>query len=343
MIFPAVFLVLFACACGFAESTGKGYSNEAALRVANGNKSTEVAQVYLRMGETAEVRGDFPAAEALFKEARDVLERGVSADDSPRVATLDDLGWLYVTWGKMAEGSRLMDEAQAQAERMDPEDPRLIKHWDTQAAYLVVARRYSEARKDWTHALEIGKLNYGPDSPRYAALLVHLGQASSIYGDYKTAEEMFQRFLTLASDNNRETQEARAVAQGELAHVYVELHRYSEARPLFDKSLAAFQNDPDGAPLVRSMILSYLGDWYMEQSEWDKAQLQYREAVNIQQRVLGGNNVVASDMVALSRALKKLHRKNEAKEWMTRARAILIARRQQLPQDTVDVLALRGE
>jgi uncharacterized protein HemY len=128
-----------------------------------------------------------------------------------------------------------------------------------------------------------------------------------------------------------------------LAHVYVEVHRYSEARPLFDKSLAVFDKHPAREPLVHSTILSYFGDFYMDQRKWNNAELQYREAVSIQQNVLGPANAVAFSMISLSKALKKLHRKDEAKQWMARAKAILSTETQELPQDTVDVLALSHE
>lgn len=326
MILLAALVALLACAGAFAQTS-----------------AGEAAEGYLRAGEVSQVRGDWPRAETLYKTALGLLQHSAALDDLPRVTAFDDLGWLYVSWGKMAEGARLMDEARARAERVEPDDPRLIQHWDTQAAYLVVLGRYSEARRDWAHALEIGRFNYGPDSPKYAAILVHCGQASSVYGDYKNADEMLRRYLTLEPDPNRETEDARAVAQGELAHVYVEQHRYLEARRLFDRALAVFQNDPKRAPLVRSSILLYLGDFYMDQRQWGNAQLQYREAVNIQRKILGVNNAVASSMISLSAALKKLHQKNEAQQWMARAKAILTAQKDELPPDTVDVLALSRE
>lgn len=294
----------------------------------------------LRAGEISEVRGNFPGAEESFHKALNLLQHSEGADPLPRIQAFDDLGWLYVTWGKMTEGSRLMDEARAAAEHADPDDARLIQHWDTQAAYLLVVGRYSEARNDWAHAIEIGKSNYGPDSPKYANILVHFGQASSAYGDYKTAEELFRRYLTIDGVSDA----ARAVAEGELAHVYVQLHQYTAARRLFDTSLAVFEKEPGLAPLVRSMILTYSGDWYMDQRDWGQAQLQYREAVNIQQNVLGVNHAVPTTMLSLSKALKKMRHKDEARQWMARAKTILASQKEQFPEDTVDVIGLkRGE
>lgn len=52
---------------------------------------------------------------------------------------------------------------------------------------------------------------------------------------------------------------------------------------------------------------------------------------------------MAASMISLSKALRKLHRKDEAKHWMARAKTILIAEKNYLPQDTVDVIALSRE
>jgi tetratricopeptide (TPR) repeat protein len=103
-----------------------------------------------------------------------------------------------------------MDEAWAPTDRADPNDPRLIRHLDSQVAYLMVAGRYSEART-W-----------------------------------------------------------------------------------FDQSLAIFNEHPDRAPLVHSIILSNLGDFYMEQEDWKNPESPYREALRIQENVLGENHAVAA-------------------------------------------------
>jgi hypothetical protein len=67
-------LVPFACACGLAQSTaGKD------------------AEAYLRAGEVLEVRGAFPAAEKLYKNALDLLKRSAGLDGLPRIAAWDDL------------------------------------------------------------------------------------------------------------------------------------------------------------------------------------------------------------------------------------------------------------
>jgi hypothetical protein len=69
--------------------------------------------------------------------------------------------------------------------------------------------------------------------------------------------------------------------------------------------------------------------------------LQYREALNLQQRVLGKNNAVAASMISLSKALKKLHLKDQARQLVAQAKAIAASEKTPLRDQTVDVLALR--
>lgn len=58
---------------------------------------------------------------------------------------------------------------------------------------------------------------------------------------------------------------------------------------------------------------------------------------------MGDNHAAASCMIALSAALEKLHRKQEAKSFVARANAIVTAEKNPLQNQTVDVLALRSQ
>jgi tetratricopeptide (TPR) repeat protein len=318
------------------------YLQKANLLLANG-KQAEAGANYIELGEITQVHGLLPAAEAIYKKGIGLLKRSEQPNDPRLVIALDDLGWLYITWGRVLDGARLLDQARSKADLVQPDDPRLIRHLDTQAAYLLVEGKYSEAEKSWTQALDIGKMNYGPDSPEYDSILVHYGQGSEIMGDYKNAEQLFQRYLAIEDRQPPAEPSARAVAAGELARIYTELHKYSQAQSWFNTATSIMNLDPDHAPLARSIILSYLGDYYMAQGEWFKAQAPYRDALSIQQKVLGDNRAVAASMMSLSNALKKLHLKDEAKDLVKRAQAILSVQQKQNPlaDETVDVMALR--
>jgi tetratricopeptide (TPR) repeat protein len=327
---------------GQYEEARQSYVKEINLLLAKGRQA-EAAGAYTELGEITQIHGSFSAAEGNYRNGRELLERYGPPNDLRLVTVLDDLGWLYVTWGRITDGSRLLDQARKKAETARSDEPTLIRHLDTQAAYLVVVGKYSEAQKAWTRALEIGSVNYGPDGPEYDNVLVHFGQGSALYGDFKVAEHMFRRYMEIEGRVSQAPSTAHAVVAGELARVYMLLHKYSEAQTWFDDATGILNNNPDEAPLVRSMVLSYLGDYYMVRGDWANAQNQYRETLKIQRDVLGENRAVASSMISLSNALKKLHLKDEARELTNRAKAIFAAQPNAVRDQTVDVMALRRE
>jgi len=331
-----------ASSAGQFEKASQIFTQELDLLIAKG-RHLDAAAVYTQFGEMSQIEGQFPAAEASYKNALDLFQHYAKPNDLSFIAALDDLGWMYVTWGRQIEGARLLNEAHHKAERVPPKDPGLLRHLDTQAAYLSVEGRYSEAVSDWKRALAIGAAAYGPDSRDYDSLLVHFGQASDLFGDYAGAVSLFRKYLNIESPASAGPANlSYAVAAGELAHVYTELHKYPEARHWFSESMNVFGSHP-GEPLVYSMILSYLGDAYMAQRDWANAELQYRKALNIEQSVLGNNHTVAWEMFSLAKALRKRHAKSEAKDLESRAKAILIAEKNPTQEATIDVLALRHE
>lgn len=325
---------------GKYEQAVKYYRQERDLLIATARQA-DAGAIDIEIAELAHIAGRFPDAEARFEQGIALLRRYGRPDDLRLINGLDGLGWLYVTWGRNADGARRLDEARARAERVRMESTSLLIHLDTQAAYLSVAGRYSEAQKEWKRALAIGTSTYGTDEAKYGFILLHFGQASTLYGDYTTAEQMFLRYLKSQAQAPIAPTASGAAAAAELGHIYVQMRRVADARPWFDQAVEICKLVPEDAPLIRSMVLSYLGDYYMATAAWNQAEVQYREALRIRQRVLGEHPATAASMISLARALKKLHLKNEAKDMESQAKTILTASANQAPNQTVDVLALR--
>ena len=59
--------------------------------------------------------------------------------------------------------------------------------------------------------------------------------------------------------------------------------------------------------------------------------------------MLGENHAVVAAMISHSKALKKLHSKDEASDLVARAKAIITAEKNPLLEQKVDVLALRHQ
>jgi uncharacterized protein HemY len=135
----------------------------------------------------------------------------------------------------------------------------------------------------------------------------------------------------------------RAVVSAELARVYTDQQKYAVAEPLFLESLQAVECERDKVPLSYALVQGYLGDYYMERSKWQDAEVQYRSALKMRLAALGDNAPdVAASMIALSKALRKLHRKKEAEQYMAQVSSILAFQKNPAYRNqTIDVRAFR--
>ncbi len=211
-----------------------------------------------------------------------------------------------------------------------PDDPLLIRFLDTQASFLTSVRKYSEAEKLWKRALVIGDKVYAGEESKYGEVFLHLGQLYAILRDNQSAENMFQRVLAMHEQTTRPNASVRAVVIAELARIDTDQHKYGDAEGLFNRSIQLLESERDKVPLSYSLVRSYFGDYYMDRSRWRDAEAQYRSALTMRTAMLGENAVdVATSMFSLSKALRKLHRKKEADQYL--AQAVAIAASQKSP------------
>ena len=307
------------------------------------NLRGDAGDVYIALGEQSQASGFFSQAEADYKSAIAKFDHSAGPVVVHQVIALDDLGWLYVTWGRLDEGTRLLDEGYMKAARsLALDDPLLIRHLDTQAAYRTLLGQYTEAKRLWERALKIREKYYGPQARQYDNILMHLGQASVQLGDFKTAQEMFQRYLTIEAPVSGSRNDSKALALAELGHLLTQQRMYSDAQLFFAKALAIVGKMPEDVPLSRSLVFRYFADYLMTQHDWEGAVQRYRQSLALQQRVLGDTRVVASSMELLSQALRKAHHKPEAEQLTTEVRRI----REEQPgllysQNTIDLKSLR--
>jgi len=152
MIFTVFFLLALSVSGGLAYAeSGMDLVRHLQTKITEG-KQVDAAVVYAKLGELTQIHGAFPAAETNSKKSIDLFNRYAPPNDLHLVTALDDLGWLYITWGKYVDGSRIMDLARTKAEGAQPNDPSLIRHLDCQAAYQVVAGKVLRAQKNWNGA-----------------------------------------------------------------------------------------------------------------------------------------------------------------------------------------------
>lgn len=321
------------------------YGRELALRDKT-NDRVGAGLAYNSLGATLQIEGAFSRAEATYTKAVNLLSRYAGPDDFKTALALNSLGWLYTLWGKTDQASDTLQKAYDAAEKALPaDDPALIRFLDVHASFLTTVGRYSEAERLWMRALQIGEKAYPDGDAKFDEVLLHLGQMYSVTGDYNSAERTFQRFLAIPKPPSGPDGVVRAVVTAEIGRIYTQQHRYKNAEQYLDSSVNLMQSEGDTVPVAYSLIRSYFGDYYVAVSKWREAEVQYRTALNMRETMLGKNSPdVALTMFSLAKVLQKLHRKEEAQEYLTQAASIAALQKNlAYSADTVDVRAFRPQ
>ena len=99
--------------------------------------------------------------------------------------------------GNYAEAERQLVAALKEAERFDPEDPRLATSLNNLAALYQAQGRDAEAEPLYKHALAIDEKILGPDHPNFARDLNNLAELYRIQGRYAKSEPLIKRSLAI--------------------------------------------------------------------------------------------------------------------------------------------------
>lgn len=335
-------LASLSSALGRYEEAKDFYRRELAVLGRRG-ENVECGVAYTSLGEVLQIEGSFTDAEASYKNALTLLNQYAGPSDLRTARALNSLGWLYTLWGKVDKARQILQKALVAATKALPENsPKLIRFLDVQASFLTTTGRYSEAEKLWHKALQIGKEAYPGGGFQYEEVFLHLGQAYAAVGDEKSAEDMFRSFLAIKKPATEMQTVTEAVVKAELGKTYTSLQNFKEAEPLLLESVRMVEAMPGKVPLAQALILSYLGDYYMARSQWSDAEVQYRKALKMREEMQGETSPdVAASMVSLSKALRKLHRKQEAEQLMERASCIMVLQKNPaFTGNTIDVRSL---
>ena len=305
-------------------------------------ETVDAGLTYTSLAEVLQIEGSFANAEASYSKAVVLLNQYAGSGDLRTAKALNAMGWLYTLWGKVDKAKQILQKALTAATRALPEDsPKLILFLDVQASFLTTTGKYSEAEKLWRKALQIGKKAYPGDGFEYEEVFLHLGQAYATVGDERSAEEMFRSFLAIQKPVGTPSV-TEAVVRAELGKTYTNLQNFKQAEPLLLESVRMIEGIPGKVPLAHALILSYFGDYNMARAQWTDAEVQYRKALKMREDMLGESAPdVAASMLSLSKALRKLHRKQEAEQLLERASCIMVLQKNPVyTGGTIDVRAL---
>src|SRR4051794_25173740 len=201
-------------------------------------------------------KGDLPRA---IEVASAALRKAASLRESGR--SLDRLGFLYYTSGKLEEGERYLRQSlQARESAFGVESADYAETANDLAMLLRDLRRMDEAQAMARRAVATRERLLGADALPLAESLNTLGTVDALGGDYTTAVSTFERAMSIHESHppaERQTEEYGTLCVN-LAGTYQRLGKYAQAEATFQRGLEALKIKPGiDHPAYAASLLAY--------------------------------------------------------------------------------------
>jgi len=191
------------------------------------------------LGLYLQARGQFSAAEPLYRRALAIDERSYGPDH-PDVATdLNNLALLLQFTNRASEAEPLYRRALAVRERsFGPDHPDVATALNNLAGLLQATNRVVEAEPLYRRALAIDERSYGPDHPDVATNLNNLALLLKATTRLVEAEPLYRRALAIDERSYGPDHPRVAIRLNNLAVLLQATNRVAEAEPLYRRALA---------------------------------------------------------------------------------------------------------
>ena len=170
-------------------------------------------------------------------------------------------------------------------------------------------------------AADLSENSATPNAPLHADALLALAQAQAASGKFYEAEPVIQQAIEIWQREGGNHRAELATCINTLAVLYLGLADPDGARRQLRKALEYGRNS--GADLVVATSLHSLATAAWQQGDGEQSLRYLDEAFTLAEHVLGHNHPYLADILAsYSRVLASLHRKDEARQYRDRARAL---------------------
>ena len=169
-------------------------------------------------------------------------------------------------------------------------------------------------------ALIITEKNAGKESLRYASLMNDMGNMYSTY-DSKKAEEAYLEAIKIKESQFGKAVSTDMVTLNNLAMIYQERGRYSQARPLIEQALTITENEIGKEGFIYATCLDDLAALNESTGNFSKAVALYHQALEAYERSVGqGNLPYLEAVVDLAVTYEAMGEIEMAEPWFLRAK-----------------------
>ena len=210
-------------------------------------QSREMARACGNLGWVYQHLHNYNRAEQLYTRALDLRQRILDPDEYDITLNLEDLALLYQVQGKYAQAEVAWSRDLEIWQKLDatgrPGAAPFVAHglYDAGIFYYFIGK-YLKAAPILRRSLVIQETILGPEHEDIASTLQHLGSIEKESSHAWAAEQFFRRACTEAEKKFGPHHLRAANAMSDLATLYIDQKRFSEAEPLLNDALAIFNN-----------------------------------------------------------------------------------------------------
>jgi hypothetical protein len=278
----------------------------------NGDRGTPLAKMQWQFAwssvDSAITNGDYASAEASAKKAEQ-LARTFGDNKTRLESTLKSLARIYEKWDGHAEQlERINNEiTQIQTDRLQDEFAermRLLHGFEKP-----VQSGVSETNRTLNAEAQIPGL---------------LSTSDKLYGRgmYKEADELLEK--TVAIETKLLGPDSTSLAQllARLADCHIQLHKFTEVRPLLVHAMKLRQKQCEQNPSEYVRSLNKLGQFDLDQNDMKQAEGELRPALDEARKLKGNKDLLLVCIRSYADLLRQTHRENESKQLVHEADAL---------------------
>ncbi|HZS53585.1 MAG TPA: tetratricopeptide repeat protein [Bryobacteraceae bacterium] len=244
----------------------------------------------------------YSAALPLFTRAAEILKQP-SFDNPPELSiVLFSAAQVYQETNKDGQAENLYRESIQSAERIKPQDTHAIANaFSKFAEFLYAKNRLPEAEDAYKHALQLLQTG-GAESADVAVLLNNLGEVYRRQGRSNEAEASYLKSLKFAEANPKFNPREAATAEFNLARLYAQTGRFSEANKYFVAAEEHFRSIFGPTHPTFATVIYVEGDYYLRRGFYSKALPLLSKAVEIFGQTQPNSLSLATAQIAMAEA-----------------------------------------
>jgi tetratricopeptide (TPR) repeat protein len=284
----------------------------------------EAGDLLQSAGNCLRDRGQYAAAEPLFRQALTLREKLLGSQHPAVASSLNNWAILYRRQGRYAEAEPLFQQALAIREAaLGPEHPDVATSLNNLANVCHDEGRMGEAEALFQRALAIREQTLGPEHPDVATSLSNLAILRGDQGRYSDAEALYRRALAIREKVLGPEHPDVGQTLNNLAMLYHSQERHDEAGLLYLRALVIQEQSlgPEHPNVATSLY--NLAELHMEQERAREAEPLYLRALAIWEQALGPTHLdVADTLYSLAKLYNAQGRGAQAEPLLLRALSI---------------------